>query len=128
MKVEQQVVPIYSSSMAETKFGIEITGKAFDLLTGGIYKNKIAAIVREISANAYDSHVSAGKSDVPFKVVLPNEFNPYFEVEDYGVGLDDEQIRNVYTVLFRSTKQDSNFDIGAFGLGSKTPITYTQFV
>lgn len=126
MKVHVEETPIYTSANNETKFGIEITGKAFDLLTGGIYKNKIAAIVREISANAYDSHVSAGKEDIPFKVILPNELHPYFEVEDYGVGLNDEEIRTIYTVLFRSTKQDSNFDIGAFGLGSKTPITYTH--
>lgn len=118
--------PVYTSANSESRFGIEITGKAFELLSGGIYKNKIAAIVRELSANARDSHVAAGKSTVPFKIVLPNELHPYFEVEDYGVGLDDYEVRNVYTVMLKSTKLNTNFEVGSFGLGSKTPITYTS--
>jgi hypothetical protein len=107
-------------------FTIKANAKAFKLLSSNLYSDKPLAIVRELGCNALDSHVAAGKVDVPFKVVLPSDLHPYFEVIDYGTGLSDEQVKNIFTTYFESTKTTSNDYIGAMGLGSKSPFSYTD--
>ena len=108
------------------EFRIRNSAKAFNILSSGLYANKIRAIVRELSCNAVDSHTAAGKSDVPFDVHLPNQLEPWFAIRDYGTGLSHDQVTNIYTTYFESTKTDSNDFIGALGLGSKSPFSYTD--
>jgi hypothetical protein len=47
-------------------------------------------------------------------------------VRDFGIGLTGDQVQNIYTTYFESTKTDSNDYIGALGLGSKSPFSYTE--
>lgn len=108
------------------EFRIRNSAKAFNILSSGLYANKIRAIIRELSCNAVDSHVAAGRADMPFDVHLPNQLEPHFSVRDYGTGLSHEQVTNIYTTYFESTKTDSNDYIGALGLGSKSPFSYTD--
>jgi hypothetical protein len=108
------------------EFRIRNSAKAFNILSSGLYANKIRAIIRELSCNAVDSHVAAGKSDTPFDVHLPNALEPHFSIRDYGTGLNHEQVKNIYTTYFESTKTNSNEFIGALGLGSKSPFSYTD--
>lgn len=110
----------------ESNFNVAVNGKAFRVLSDTLYQNKIGSIVREISSNARDSHIANGTPDVPFEIHLPNIYEPYFSVKDYGTGLSDDAIRTIYTTLFASTKDSSNDQVGAFGLGSKTPFSYTD--
>jgi hypothetical protein len=108
------------------EFRIRNSAKAFNILSSGLYANKIRAIVRELSCNAVDSHVAAGKADTPFDVHLPNTLEPWFSIRDYGTGLTHDQVSNIYTTYFESTKTESNEFIGALGLGSKSPFSYTD--
>ena len=108
------------------EFRIRNSAKAFSILSSGLYANKIRAIIRELSCNAVDSHVAAGKSGVPFDVHLPNQLEPWFSIRDYGTGLSHDQVTNIYTTYFESTKTNSNEFIGALGLGSKSPFSYTD--
>jgi len=108
------------------EFRIRNSAKAFNILSSGLYANKIRAIIRELSCNAVDSHVAAGTTDTPFEVHLPNQLEPYFAVRDFGTGLNHEQVTNIYTTYFESTKTTSNEFIGALGLGSKSPFSYTD--
>jgi hypothetical protein len=108
------------------EFRIRNSAKAFNILSSGLYANKIKAIVRELSCNAVDSHAAAGKTDTPFDVHLPNQLEPWFSIRDYGTGLDHDQVTNIYTTYFESTKTNSNEFIGALGLGSKSPFSYTD--
>ncbi len=108
------------------EFRIRNSAKAFNILSSGLYANKIRAIIRELSCNAVDSHIAAGKQDTPFDVHLPNQLEPWFAIRDYGTGLTHEQVTNIYTTYFESTKTDSNEFIGALGLGSKSPFSYTD--
>lgn len=108
------------------EFRIRNSAKAFNILSSGLYANKIRAIIRELSTNAVDSHVAAGKPGAPFDVHLPNQLEPYFSIRDYGTGLSHDQVTNIYTTYFESTKTDSNNFIGALGLGSKSPFSYTD--
>ncbi len=108
------------------EFRIRNSAKAFNILSSGLYANKIRAIIRELSCNAVDSHTAAGKADTPFDVHLPNQLEPWFSIRDYGTGLSHEQVTNIYTTYFESTKTNSNDFIGALGLGSKSPFSYTD--
>lgn len=108
------------------EFRIRNSAKAFNILSSGLYANKIRAIIRELSCNAVDSHTAAGKADTPFDVHLPNAIEPWFSIRDYGTGLSHDQVTNIYTTYFESTKTGSNDFIGALGLGSKSPFSYTD--
>ena len=108
------------------EFRIRNSAKAFNILSSGLYANKIRAIIRELSCNAVDSHTAAGKQEVPFDVHLPNQLDPTFRIRDYGTGLSHEQVLSIYTTYFESTKTESNQFIGALGLGSKSPFSYTD--
>jgi len=108
------------------EFRIRNSAKAFNILSSGLYANKVRAIIRELSCNAVDSHIAAGKQDTPFDVHLPNQLEPWFAIRDYGTGLNHDQVTNIYTTYFESTKTNSNEFIGALGLGSKSPFSYTD--
>ena len=110
----------------EGNFRIKATGKAFRILSDGLYSDKITAIIRELSCNAYDAHVEAGNLDKPFAIHLPTQFEPHFSLRDYGVGLSHDDVIQVYTTYFESTKTDSNDYIGCLGLGSKSPFSYVD--
>ncbi len=127
MKMSSAERPIERiSANQERSFTIKATGKAFRILSSGLYKEKILAIVRELSCNAYDAHVDAGKGDLPFDVHLPNSLEAFFSVRDYGKGLSQEAMETIYTTYFESTKTDSNEQIGGLGLGCKSPLAYVD--
>ena len=110
----------------QKNFGFASNGKAFRTLFDTLYQDKIGSIVREVSCNAYDAHIFAGKSDLPFEIHLPSIMEPFFSVKDYGIGMDEDTIGEVFTIMFASTKDTSNIGVGGFGLGSKTPFAYTD--
>ena len=127
MKLTTQFSPVEVQGGSNSGvFAIACNGKAFRVLSDTLYQNKIGSIVREISCNAYDAHVDAGKADQEFIIHLPDNFSPWFSVRDFGKGLSAGDIKNVFTVYFQSTKENSNDAIGAFGLGAKTPFSYTD--
>jgi hypothetical protein len=117
---------VLSNVGSVTSFSIKATAKSFRILSDGLYANKVRAIIRELSCNAYDSHVAAGKINTPFDVHLPNSLEPFFSIRDYGTGLSHDQVTNIFTTFFESTKTDSNDYVGALGLGSKSPFSYTD--
>jgi hypothetical protein len=118
--------PVLSNVGQIGEFRIRNSAKAFGILSSGLYANKIRAIVREYSCNAVDSHIEAGRADTPFDVHLPNTLEPWFAIRDYGVGLDEQQVRNIFTTYFESTKTETDDLIGGLGLGSKSAFSYTD--
>lgn len=91
----------------------------------GLYKNRLLAMIREYSCNAWDAHIEAACS-LPIEVTLPSSFNPTLTIRDYGLGLDAEGIREVYSQYGRSTKRGTNDQVGMLGLGSKSALSYTN--
>lgn len=126
MKIETENEVIYGNSKTQKKaFSIASSSKAFKILSSNIYKNKIRAIVRELSCNCLDAHKLNGNTR-PFELTAPTWLDQHFIVRDFGPGLSDEDIMNLYTTYFASTKDQSNDFIGALGLGSKSPFSYTD--
>jgi hypothetical protein len=107
-------------------FGIKQDGLAhiFSVLRCQLYSDKILAVIREYACNAVDANVEAGKSSLPIKVTLPTRFNPIFKVRDFGLGLSDKDIQEIYAFYGESTKRKSNAMIGQLGLGSKSAFAY----
>lgn len=106
--------------------GINEDGLASVLSTlTNVYSNKNLAVIREYSANARDSHVEAG-NEAPIEVTLPTLLQPTFLVQDYGIGLDKDEILNVFGAYGSSTKRNTNSLVGALGIGSKAAFTLGQ--
>lgn len=112
-------------NLTNKEFDIKASPIAFDILSSKLYSDNILAIVRELLTNAYDSQVKNGNPDTPIYVKLPNYTEREFIIRDYGTGLSKKDILNIYTTFFNSTKSNSNDFTGCFGLGSKTPFSYT---
>ena len=89
-----------------------------------LYSDVTTAIIREYSTNAHDANVMAGNAD-PIQVTLPSIMNPFFVVEDKGVGMSIEIFRSVYTQFGVSDKRSRNDANGMLGYGSKSGVAYT---
>jgi hypothetical protein len=106
---------------------IKTSPKIFNFFADQTYANKPRAICRELVANAVDSHVMAGKGDVPVEVWLPTMLDPTFKVRDQGLGMSHEFMMNEFMCYADgSTKDGSNVAIGGFGIGSKSPFAYVD--
>ncbi len=126
MKLADRTVEIHSQGIdSSNQFSIAQTSKMFKILSDSLYSDKVMAVIRELSTNANDAHVAAGNRN-PFKVILPTEANPNFTVRDYGTGLSQEDMEELYTTYGASNKNDSNDFTGCLGLGSKSPFAYTK--
>ncbi len=109
-----------------TSYRIAATPHAYKILSSGLYSDKVRAVLREIGCNAQDAHIAAGTPDRPIRVKLANSLDDQFYIQDWGPGLSHEEVMNLYSTYFASTKQTSNDFTGAFGLGSKSPFSYTD--
>ena len=107
----------------EQTFNMAATAEAFNILSSSLYSNPKLAIIRELSTNANDAHKQAGKEDYPFDLHLPTKDEPFFDIRDFGDGIPEDLIYNIYTSYFVSTKTDDENQTGCFGLGSKTPFS-----
>jgi hypothetical protein len=126
MKLADRTVEIHSAGVtSKNQFTISQNAKMFKILSDSLYSDKIMAAIRELSTNANDSHVAA-KNPNPFKVTLPTSANPIFMVRDYGTGLSQQDMENLYTTYGASNKNESNDFVGCLGLGSKSPFAYTK--
>ncbi|MCP4800290.1 MAG: hypothetical protein GY893_10130 [bacterium] len=110
-----------SSDFEQRDVAIGDVAFILDMFADKVYSNKERAVIRELACNAHDSHVMAGTEDVQFDVHLPTMLEPWFSLRDYGTGLEDADIADVYGAIGVSTKRDSNEVIGCFGIGSLSP-------
>ncbi len=98
--------------------------KIINIVENDIYSDKILAVIREYSCNAYDANVEAGKKNTPIIVYLPSKFSPEFKIRDHGLGMTEEEIYDTYTSYGESTKDNSDDFIGQLGVGSKSGFAY----
>jgi hypothetical protein len=88
------------------------------------YSNTILATIREPYANAVDANKENGLSPELIEVKSPTSLDQTFSVRDFGPGLSRDQIFNLYSKFGKSTKRDSNTNIGGFGVGRFAPLSY----
>lgn len=92
------------------------------------YKNNVGSLIREYSSNCFDSHSEANVTDAVHVKMGKDDTGHYWCCEDFGVGLSPERIVNVFMKYLKSTKENTNNQIGMFGLGSKSGLSYTDIV
>ena len=114
-----------------------------------LYSDPIGSIVREITSNCIDAN---RERDLKLAKKIPMEFeddtsfwsdkqtvcieyitkNTILGVDecmmfhDYGCGLSQKRVQDVFTTFGASTKRDNNYEIGGFGLGAKSPLAYAD--
>src|SRR3990167_10269592 len=117
-----------SAEIVESYFGISEQDSAhiLNILRSKLYTNKPLAVVREYSTNAWDEHNKLGFPERSIEVTIPSVINPIFSVRDFGNGLDETVIREIYTKYGRSTKRDTNEAVGCLGLGCKAAFGYSD--
>lgn len=119
-----------STQGVQTKgnFGISRTDEAhlMTILRDTLYSDKVLAVLREYSANAWDAHRQAGKHALPIKVTLPTAMHPVLTIRDFGLGLSDEDVFTVYAMYGASTKRQCNDAVGFLGIGSKSGFSYSD--
>jgi hypothetical protein len=98
-----------------------------EMLSKNFYSNPIGSIVREITSNCFDSHAEANSDDPVIIRLDEDKEGNYVSFNDFGVGLSPERMQTIYMQYFKSTKRHTNNQIGGFGLGSKTPLSYTDW-
>ena len=131
-----------SGGLQRASFGISSRSQVYliRILRDTLYKNKILAVEREVSTNAWDAHRSVGKDDLPIKVVLPTELEASFIVRDWGPGLrmghpdEPPELMDILgpsvfgnTIRYGdSSKRESDEEAGTFGIGFKSPFSYND--
>ena len=97
------------------------------MLSKNLYSDSIGSTIRECASNALDSHRRAGV-DKPIVVALKATKDGAFEfsVEDFGIGLDADDVKNIISKYGKSTKRNSSTELGMMGLGFKAPLAYTS--
>lgn len=120
---------IASDGLQMTRMGIDAS--SMDMIMGflrdKIYSDKILAPIREYCCNALDAMVEANNVIDTVKVKL-DRVNDYYvwSVRDYGLGLSDDDITNIFGCYGASRKRHTNDQIGSYGIGSGSAFAYTD--
>lgn len=129
MKLNEKDVDIESTETLESiDFSLDMSslGVLMKGFSDNLYSNKIGSVVREIASNCFDAHAEINNPE-PVVIDLRRTADTYeIAFIDYGPGLSPERIREVYSRYFSSTKRGSNNEIGGFGIGAKSPFSYTD--
>jgi len=126
MKLETSNTPTTAHGMQQSRaFHFEFNEIMFKTLSEA-YSDPIRAVIRELACNSSDAHQMAGTQNKRFEIHLPTTHEPEFIIRDFGTGMDDQEINDLFTMYGGSNKRNSNDVIGALGIGSKSPYAYTQ--
>jgi hypothetical protein len=129
MIVTQSATPVSASGISSEAFFTvkqENLPWIFGILRNSLYSDKPLAILREYSANALDAHAEAGAPNRPFVVSMPTALSPVLSIRDFGKGLSEDDVYNVFASYGESTKRNTNQQIGGFGIGSKSAFAYVN--
>jgi hypothetical protein len=125
MKYQTEKTPTKAVGMQDARnFHYQFNATMFKTLSEA-YSDPIRAVIRELACNSSDAHQMAGNSSKPFELHLPTSHEPEFIIRDFGTGMDDQEINDLFTMYGGSNKRNNNEVIGALGIGSKSPYAVT---
>lgn len=73
-------------------------------------------------------HLQVFDDDAVLVTLGKDETGHYWATEDFGVGLSESRVLDVFCSYLKSTKENTNGAIGCFGIGSKSGLSYTDVV
>ena len=116
-----------SSESIKMSLDLESAQVLMQMLSKNLYSDAIGSTVRECASNALDSHRRAGVNKPIIVSLVRNDSNNYeFSVEDFGIGLDANDVEKIISKYGKSTKRDSDTELGMMGLGFKAPLAYAS--
>lgn len=95
-------------------------------LSDKMYTRKELAVIREYSTNAADAHIVAKKPVSDVIVTMPTMDDLNFRIRDFGLGLTEEKVANVYCVFGESDKRNSDEQNGMLGYGCKAGFAHAD--
>ena len=129
LKVISEQIVESTTTTKKMKLSNHASQMVFQMFTKNVYSNPIGTVVREITSNCFDSHVEAGVENSPVLIKKTHDGSTdttYISFIDYGMGMSQDRVENIYGVYFESTKRETNDQIGGFGIGGKTPLAYKR--
>lgn len=95
---------------------LESASVLMQMLSKNLYSDEIGSTIRETCSNALDSHRKAAVKEPIIVSLLQSKDGSYeFSVEDFGVGLDDDDVKNIISKYGKSTKRNSATELGMMG-------------
>lgn len=131
MKLENQkqadVMSLGDSESIEMGIDMSNMKLLMEMFSKNIYSDAIGSTVRETVSNALDSSRRAGSNEPVIVSLNPIATGEYeYSVEDFGLGLDDEDVQGTISKYMASTKRGDNLELGMYGIGFKSPLAYTS--
>lgn len=123
---ERQVTSGGVSQSAQFAISMADQTHIMTILRDTLYTDRVLAVLREYSANAWDAHRQSGKADLPIKVTIPTDMDPTLRIRDFGSGMSQEDVFRIYSQYGASTKRDDNIAVGMMGIGSKSGFAYSD--
>lgn len=120
-----------SQDFKEFSFGIKDAdmGLVLEILRSKLYSNPIGAICREIASNSRDANRES-ENNIPIEIAINKSIMSASDMtisfKDFGPGISPERMADVFVNYGSSTKRESDTYTGGFGLGAKTPFSYTD--
>lgn len=109
-------------------FGVSDDPMLMSMLSTGFYQRPLRTMIQEVMFNAWDAHRMGNCQHRPIDIYL-NETTGLI-IRDYGPGIDpgedDDNMHEIYCMYGGSTKRKMKNQTGGFGLGSKSPFSYTE--
>lgn len=91
------------------------------------YSDPIGSLIREAASNGIDSHRMAGiQEPVMCRLKKDSVGSWFFEMEDFGLGLDEHEFHKYIMGIGESNKRGLAGVIGGYGIGAKAPSSYTE--
>lgn len=121
--VTEQIGNADTGNRKEMGISPEVMGMIAKTLTE-FYKNPGRAAIRETIANARDAVERGHGSSVTITSNIDSKWtnNPSVVITDDGCGMSFEEVRDVFAQYGNSSKRDDMSQIGALGLGAKSPL------
>ncbi len=130
LEKQKQAHVLYSGQKNESigmSLDMDSAQVLMQMLSKNLYSDAIGSTVRECASNALDSHRRAGvNKPIVVSLVMNNSNNWEFSVEDFGTGLDHDDVENIISKYGKSTKRNSDTELGMMGLGFKAPLAYAS--
>jgi hypothetical protein len=125
MKISTNTNNYTTTITKSADFGIEDSDLShiMGILRSQIYSDKLLAVIREYSTNATDANIEANNNK-PIKVQLPTLQDQTLSFRDFGNGLSDKEVCQLYVKYGASTKRSSNDYTGCLGIGCKAGFAY----
>jgi len=119
---ECSIVNTNAAPLKTLKFKVTNT-RSVMMTLAKMYSNPIQTLVQEYLCNGRDA-TRAAKSKKPLLVTLPTDKRPTLIIRDYGTGLTETDVSEIFISFGESSKRNDDSQTGTHGIGAKSYFAY----